>query len=160
MRERATSVTIGLVVAALIAVVVSVLALAPGSPPDRVQGLAERLRCPVCTSVSVAESPSETAVEMRQVIADQVAAGRTDEEVVAYFRARYGAWAVIDPPAAGSTLALWVGPVAALVIAATVVLVWLSRRGGDPDEELSDDERARVAEALARHRATPPEPDR
>ncbi|WP_226367015.1 cytochrome c-type biogenesis protein [Pseudonocardia sp. ICBG162] len=130
-----------------------VLAMAPAAGQDRVQELAERLRCPVCTSVSVAESPSDTAVAMRQVIEDQVAAGRSDDEIEAYFRARYGDWAVIDPPASGSTLLLWLLPVAATTAAgAALLLTRRSRRAGLDAPEPSEAEQARVDQALDRSR--------
>ena len=94
--QRAVSVVIGGATLLLTVAVALVLAMAPAAGQDRVQELAERLRCPVCTSVSVAESPSDTAVAMRQVIEDQVAAGRSDDEIEASFRARYGDWAGIE----------------------------------------------------------------
>ncbi|MEU9822938.1 cytochrome c-type biogenesis protein CcmH [Pseudonocardia alni] len=129
-----------------------VLAMAPAAGEDRVQELAERLRCPVCTSVSVAESPSDTAVAMRQVIEDQVAVGRSDDEIEAYFRARYGDWAVIDPPASGSTLLLWLLPAAATVAGAALLLTRRSRRAGLDEPEPSEAEQARVDQALDRSR--------
>lgn len=155
MPERSrpmVSMAIGATVVILAGVVAVVLALTPSPQPDRVQALAERLRCPVCTSVSVAESPSDTAVAMRQVISDQVAAGRTDEEIVAYFRTRYGDWAVIDPPASGNTLLLWLLPGGATIAGITVLLVRLLRRPAGRPDDLSAADRARVEEALDRHR--------
>ncbi|ALE76958.1 cytochrome C biosynthesis protein (plasmid) [Pseudonocardia sp. EC080625-04] len=129
-----------------------VLAMAPAAEQDRVQELAERLRCPVCTSVSVAESPSDTAVAMRQVIEDQVAAGRSDDEIEAYFRARYGDWAVIDPPESGSTLLLWLLPVAATVAGAALLLSRRFRRACLDAPEPSEADQARVDQALDRSR--------
>ncbi|SFO45482.1 cytochrome c-type biogenesis protein CcmH [Pseudonocardia ammonioxydans] len=158
MREhslRRGSVLIGVAVLLLSGVVAVVLVLAPAPERDRVQDLAEGLRCPVCTSVSVAESPSDTAVAMRQVISDQVAAGRSDEEVVNYFRARYGDWTVIDPPASGSTLLLWALPIAAAVAGSVALLARSLPRAVSPSAELSDEERDRVEAAVERHRAMP-----
>lgn len=152
---RRGSAVIGVAVVLLSGVVAVVLALAPAPERDRVQDLAERLRCPVCTSVSVAESPSETAVAMRQVVSDQVAAGRSDEEVVAYFRARYGDWTVIDPPASGSTLLLWVLPVAAALTGIVVLLARSLPRRGTVFVPLSDADRVRVDAAVRRHREMP-----
>lgn len=152
---RQGSVAIGVAVVLLAGVVAVVLALAPAPERDRVQDLAERLRCPVCTSVSVAESPSDTAVAMRQVISDQVVAGRSDQEIVAYFRARYGDWTVIDPPASGSTLLLWVLPVAAAVAGLVALLVRSRPRPVTRSAELSDADRIRVEAAVERHREMP-----
>lgn len=148
-----------LVAAAVTAAVVVVLATAPVPETDRTQDLAERLRCPVCTSVSVAESPSESADAMRELIDEQVAAGNTDTEIEDYFRARYGDWAVIDPPATGNTLMLWVLPGVALVAGAATVLSRVAGRRDPDPPELSGDDRARVDEAVARYRRTATEPE-
>ena len=152
---RRGSVVIGVAIVVLAGIATVVLALAPAPERDRVQDLSERLRCPVCTSVSVAESPSDTAVAMRQVISDQVAAGRNDQEIVAYFRARYGDWAVIDPPASGSTLLLWALPVAAAVAGSVALLARSLTRPRAPSAELSAADRIRVDAAVERHRDVP-----
>ena len=141
------------------AAVVVVLATTPGPAPDRSQDLAERLRCPVCTSVSVAESPSESAGAMQELIDEQIAAGRTDAEIEDYFRARYGDWVVIDPPLTGNTLMLWVLAGGALLVGAAIVLSRVAgRRDPDPPELIGDD-RARVDAALARYRRTATDPE-
>lgn len=107
----------------------------------------------MCQSVSIADSPSETAVAMRQTVAEQIAAGRTDVEVLDYFRARFGDWVVLDPPVGGAALALWVTPVAATVLGGEIVLVLARRRGRDPDGELSEQDRDRIGAAVETARA-------
>lgn len=104
--------------AAVVAVAVIAFGLlaAPPQSADRVEGIASRLRCPVCQTVSVADSPSEQARDMREIIAQQVAEGRSDEEIFGYFAASYGEWVIIEPPARGGTLALWLLPPAALLV--------------------------------------------
>ncbi len=110
----------------LLAVAVGVVTVglltAPPRPQDRTKIIAAQLRCPVCQSESVLDSPSETAREMRELIASQVAEGRTDQEIIDYFVARYGTWILLDPPPSPSTLPLLVAP--AIVIA---VGLWLIR---------------------------------
>ena len=49
------------------------------------------------------------------IIAEQVAAGRTDDEVYAFFEARYGEAALMDPPLAGWGWVLWAGPLVVLI---------------------------------------------
>lgn len=103
--------------AGIATVVIAVgLLTTPSAPADRVEAIASRLRCPVCQSVSVAESPSEQARDMREIIAQHVAEGRTDGEIVAFFVDRYGEWIILSPPARGGTLALWLLPPAAVLI--------------------------------------------
>jgi len=98
----------------LAAVVVAGLAQGPPAAGDRAEALAARLRCPDCQSISVAESDSQTAGAIRAEIRQMVDAGRSNQEVLDYFVARYGRWVLLDPPPRGATLLLWVLPVAAL----------------------------------------------
>jgi len=95
---------------------------------DRVEALAERLRCPVCQSESVADSSSQTARDMRSLISERIDAGDTDSEVEDFFVARYGEWILLDPPASGRTLLVWLLPIFAAV--AGLVVVFTRRRRG------------------------------
>ncbi|WP_233520268.1 cytochrome c-type biogenesis protein CcmH [Prauserella sp. PE36] len=135
-----------LAIVALVGLAVGGLLTAGPGTPDRAYELEQRLRCPVCKSVSIAESPAETAEAMRAVVADQVAAGRGDQEIIDYFRARYGDWVLLDPPASGSTLALWMLPVAAVVVGG--VALALLRRRPDAVDEVTSEDRIRVRRAV------------
>lgn len=145
-------------IAALLAVVVVGLATGRRGGEDRAYTLESRLRCPACTQVSIAESPSETAAGMRRVVADQIAAGRSDEQIITYFEDRYGAWVLLDPPPRGGTLLLWLLPVIAAVIGLAVTLT-RARHAHAPTEELSAAERYRVAEAVREYRLRMDEED-
>jgi cytochrome c-type biogenesis protein CcmH len=89
--------------------------------------VASLLRCPVCQGLSIQDSPSGLAREMRGVIRDQIAAGRTPDEVKAYFVSKYGDWVLLAPPARGFNLAVYVLPVLAVLCGAGLV-VFLTRR--------------------------------
>lgn len=154
--SRRASLAVALAVIGLLTVTVVTLLTAGRPAPDRVQELSERLRCPVCKSVSIAESPSDTATAMRQVVAKQVAAGRSDTEIIDYFRARYGDWALLDPPRRGAGLLLWMIPLAAVGIGVAIVLARTRRRPEPADEELAAPVRHRVDDALARRRSAGP----
>ena len=112
--------------------------------PDRARALASRLRCPVCQAESVADSPSQTAQEMNRLIADQVREGRSDAEILAFFRQRYGNWILLDPPARGAALWLWVLPAAALVTGVAVVASRRGRTATDASDSLTAEDHARV----------------
>lgn len=148
MRSRVRSAVLPVLLVATLAVVAWGLLARSSSAVDPTYSLEQRLRCPTCQSVSIADSPSETAAAMRQEVAQQVAAGRTDEEVFDYFRARYGDWVVLDPPVQGMTLLVWLLPVGAAGIA-LIVLATLPRRQVPP---LPEDERERVLHELDRVR--------
>ncbi len=141
------------IVALLLVAVVGMLATG-STPKDRAYKLEQRLRCPVCQSVSIADSPSETAQTMRVAVAEQVAAGRSDEQIIGYFRARYGDWVLLDPPPAGSTLLVWVLPLAGAAIGSVALLAMRARQRQEPDADLTGEQRERLARALDRARAT------
>jgi len=116
----------------------------PGAPADSaleaaVRAVASQLRCVVCQGLSIQDSPSDLAREMKQIVRDQLAAGRTPDEVKDYFVARYGEWILLDPPARGFNLAVHVLPVLGLLGGAVVVAVLLRRWTRAPAEEGSAD---------------------
>ncbi len=88
---------------------------------QQVYDVASRLRCVVCQNLSVADSPSEMAGQMRAIVRQQLATGKTPEQVVQYFVDRYGEWILLAPPAHGFTLLVWLFPVVAVLIGLTVV---------------------------------------
>ena len=144
MPERARNgVAVG-VIAASIALIVAVLATADPSPADRVEALASRLKCPVCQSESINDSPAQLSRDLKQLIADRVATGWTDAEIVDFFVATYGDEVVLDPPAGGRTLVLWLLPTVAALGGLAVVVTRVRRS----PRELSAEEQLRVAEAV------------
>lgn len=117
--------------AALLAVGVAVAFAARGGPetPDqRVDRIVAELRCPVCQGLSVAASPSETAREMRGLVEQRVAEGRSDDEIRAEFRASYGDWVFLAPATEGPAALMWLLPVA--LVAAGALIAW--RRAAAP----------------------------
>ncbi|MDX1689854.1 MAG: cytochrome c-type biogenesis protein [Acidimicrobiia bacterium] len=117
---------------AALAVVVVGLFAPEDSDEDRVAALATRLRCPVCQSESIADSGSQTARDSERLIAELVAEGRTDQEIVDFFVARYGEWILLDPPATGRGLLLWLLPAAGLVAGVGAILGLRRRAPASP----------------------------
>src|SRR5262249_39597466 len=72
--------------------------------------LAEKLRCLVCQNQSIAESNAELAQDLRRQINEQIAAGKTDQQIADYMTARYGDFVLYQPPFKTTTLLLWIGP--------------------------------------------------
>ncbi|MEP9381897.1 cytochrome c-type biogenesis protein [Nocardioides cheoyonin] len=120
--------------AALVALAVLAVALLSGhgtrSLDDRTQDVAGRLRCPTCVAESAADSTSPVAESMRSEIRRQLAAGRSDDQVVAWFRTRYGSDIVLEPQRHGLGWVLWVAPpVAGVAVVGGCVLLVRRRRG-------------------------------
>ena len=95
----------------------------------RTSEVAAHLRCPVCQGLSIQDSPSELSQQMRSVVRDQLAAGRTPEEVKAYFVSKYGEWILLEPKAQGFNLVVYILPVL-LVLAGLALITTVVRRAG------------------------------
>lgn len=99
-------------------------------PPDlssRVYDIARELRCPVCQGESAAESNADISVEMRRIIAEQLAQGKSEAQIKAYFVQRYGDWILYDPPRHGATLWIWLSPLLGLGLLGWVLWRYQSR---------------------------------
>jgi cytochrome c-type biogenesis protein CcmH len=94
---------------------------------ETVHDVAAQLRCVVCQSLSVADSPSEIAHEMKDIIRERLAAGETPEQVRAYFVEKYGTWILLAPPRQGFNLLVWVVPFAGIGVGLAVIFVVLRR---------------------------------
>ncbi len=94
---------------------------------QRTSAVASELRCPVCQGLSIQDSPSELAQQMRAVVRDQLAAGRTPDEVKRYFVDKYGEWILLEPQARGFNVLIYVLPVAAVLLGAGAVVVAVRR---------------------------------
>ncbi len=94
----------------------------PGGPPpdleQQVYAVASGLRCVVCQNLSVADSPSDLAKEMRSLIRERLQQGKTPDEIRAYFVSRYGDFVLLEPPKRGFNLLVWGLPFVALLAGA------------------------------------------
>ncbi|HSK93588.1 MAG TPA: cytochrome c-type biogenesis protein [Candidatus Angelobacter sp.] len=139
-----------------VAALLTVMAVAGAgerTPSQRVDALAAELRCPDCQGLSVGDSPTRSAQEIRRQIDELVTAGATDDQVRAHFTARYGEWILLAPRAP----LLWIVPFVA-VLGGLAALIWwiVTRRSIAPEpapmnEPVDADERRRLhdeAEAL------------
>ena len=81
----------------------------------RVQALGKQLRCPMCQGLSIADSSSSAARAQMDKVRELVAAGKSDQEIRDYFTSRYGEWALLEPPASGMNILVWILPLLLLV---------------------------------------------
>jgi len=115
----------------------------------RVLKLSEVLRCLVCQNQSIAESNAELAQDLRNQVREQLAAGKSEQEVVDYLVARYGDFVLYNPPVNNATLLLWGGPGVLLLAGVGWLMLRLSRRRKEVPQALSAEEHARAQALLA-----------
>lgn len=111
----------------------AVVSTADSTLDAQVAAVASTLRCPVCQGESIQDSPAELAQEMRAVVRDQLRAGKTPDEIRAYFVSRYGEWILLEPKMTGLNILLYVFPVL-VVIGGLVGVGVLVRRWTSPHE--------------------------
>jgi cytochrome c-type biogenesis protein CcmH len=156
-RARSLALIVGaVVVVGLAALFASVRAGRTDSLADRAHEIAAGLRCPVCLNLSVADSPSRLAGEMRLDIATRLRAGESPEQIRAFFIDRYGEWILLEPPRSGLNWIPWAVPVVALAagVAIWVALVRRRRPSTEPEAAATDThptraERERIDRELA-----------
>jgi cytochrome c-type biogenesis protein CcmH len=132
------------------------------TPAEEVRAVASTLRCPVCQNLSVADSSSRLAHEMRADIARDLEAGKSADQIRDEFVAAYGQWILLAPSKSGINWVAWAAPVLLLVVggavAAGAVRRWALGGGHDRqpgDRPLDSDDRALLERSLA---AQPEEP--
>lgn len=91
------------------------------------RAVSAQLRCVVCQGLSIQDSPSTLAQEMRDVVRERLAAGETRDEVKQYFVANYGEWVLLEPEPSGFNLLVYVLPVLMLLGGAAFVFVTARR---------------------------------
>ena len=94
---------------------------------DQTRALATELRCVVCQNLSVADSPSEMAQQMRAIVREQLQAGKTPEQVKDFFVSKYGEWVLLKPKTSGFGLLLWLLPYVGLTLG-VITALWFVRR--------------------------------
>ena len=134
MSERLRNITTVALLVLMAATILFLVATAP-SDSDRVEAIGQRIKCPVCQGESIADSPSQMARDMMDLVAERVAAGADDDAIVDELLGSYSGAVLLDPPASGATLVLWLAPVAAVAVGGAVIYWW--RR--QPAAEQTDD---------------------
>lgn len=92
--------------------------------------LGKELRCLVCQNESIEDSNADLARDLRVIVRERIAKGETPDQVKQYVVDRYGDYVLLNPPFKASTLVLWVGPFALLVVGGLAALAVFRRRAG------------------------------
>src|SRR5207245_1542082 len=116
---------------------------------QRMRALTEQLRCLVCQNETLADSRADLAEDLRKEIREQMKAGKSDQEIIAFLTQRYGDFVLYKPPVKSTTYLLWFGPFVLLFAGTGVLYLYLKkRRELIDDQPLTADERTREEEIL------------
>lgn len=107
----------------------------------RYEALTHQLRCLVCQNETIADSGADLAADLRRELREQIAAGRSDAEILKFMTDRYGAFVLYKPPFEPRTWLLWAAPGLLLLIGficAGVVILRRSRLPSVDNEEFNE----------------------
>jgi len=142
----------------LLILVIMSLAIAKDAQPlgddpaveQRLVKLSQELRCLVCQNETLADSRADLAEDLRREIREQIKAGKSDKEIIAFLTERYGQFILYRPRVTPTTYVLWFGPFVLLLAGLAVLFRYIKqRRDLIPEKPLSADERRRAEELLA-----------
>jgi len=116
---------------------------------ERLAKLSQELRCLQCQNQTLADSPSDIAADLRREIREQIKAGKTDKEIVAFLTQRYGDFILYRPRVMPTTYLLWFGPFLLLIVGLIMLFRYVKqRRDAITEKPLTAEERRRAEEML------------
>lgn len=105
---------------------------AQASIDGEARAIAQDLQCPICGGQSVADSNSQLAGDMRDIIRKKLAQGESREAILSYLVDRYGEVILREPSRSGFNQLLWLLPSASIAVGAALlgyfVYRWQGRR--------------------------------
>ena len=115
----------------------------------RAREVSRELRCLVCRNQSIDDSDADLAHDLRVLVRERLKSGDSNEQAIAFVRARYGDFVLLRPPFNIDTVLLWGGPVLVLLLGG-VAVARIYRRRDMPTPPLSPEERQRLSAVLAK----------
>ena len=100
---------------------------------SRYEALNRELRCLVCQNQTIADSNATLAQDLRREVREQIAAGKTDEEIRRFMIDRYGDFVLYRPRMTATTFLLWAAPVLLLVAGVFALVRVVRRRAAEAD---------------------------
>jgi cytochrome c-type biogenesis protein CcmH len=137
----------------LLAALAAVFCMAAASDPSerlpdpaqeaRAREIFKDLRCLVCQNESIDDSEAPLAKDLRLIVRDQVAQGRSEAEIKHFMTDRYGEFVLLKPTFSAANLALWLAPLLVVIVGGGLLVAKLRNR--TPETELSQEEAERLA---------------
>ena len=94
---------------------------------ERFNNLIKEIRCPKCTSGSLASSNAPVSEDLKFKIAQLINEKKSNEEIKKFVSQRYGNQSLYDPGLSNETYILWFAPFVFLLIA-SIVFIMRSKR--------------------------------
>ena len=91
---------------------------------ERFYTLLDTYRCPKCQSSNLSGSNAPIAKDLKREIHRLIEEGKTDEQIEAFLRSRYGDFILYKPALRKNTLILWLGPFILLSLIVFLVVSW------------------------------------
>jgi cytochrome c-type biogenesis protein CcmH len=92
----------------------------------RFYSLISEIRCPKCTSGSIASSDAPVSRDLKNKVYQLVLDGSTDKEIKTYVSERFGDFSDYRPALEGSNYLLWFGPF--IFLGLMLVIFFIKRR--------------------------------
>jgi cytochrome c-type biogenesis protein CcmH len=121
------------------------------SSPDlerRYHVLSQELRCPKCQNQNIADSNAPIARDLRVVLFEQLEAGASDDEILAFMVARYGEFVRYRPGMDRNTVLLWAAPGLLLALGAMGLFIHFRQRSAEVSMALTDSDKAEIERLL------------
>ena len=89
---------------------------------ERARVLFLELRCVVCQNQSIGDSDADVAKDLREIVREQISAGKSNSQIKDFLVARYGEFILLKPVFAWHTAILWIAPI--LLLLGGGILAW------------------------------------
>lgn len=144
---------IAMAVVVVVALAIGTLGQSKPTDAERAQNLAETIRCPSCKSQSVASSDTPSSQGVRQLIAERIEAGDSDEEIRDFVASRYTREILLDPSGSGFGTLVWALPVIFVIVAMVGLVIRFRDYRPGAARKVTQADRDLVAEALEEQEA-------
>ena len=118
-----TALRVGLALAGIVAILFFQLSPLSAQSPEggyseeEAQAIDRMLMCPVCPAETIDQAQVEISFQMRALVREMLAEGRSRQEILDFFAENYGPDILAAPPKSGTNLLAWILPIAGVAAA-------------------------------------------
>ncbi|MEE9314635.1 MAG: cytochrome c-type biogenesis protein [Rhizobiaceae bacterium] len=120
----------------------------PAAKEARARALFSELRCVVCQNQSIDSSDADVAKDLREIVREQIQAGKTNKQIRGFLVSRYGQFILLKPDFGWHTILLWGAPLMLFIVGGVLMFRVGRRPKQKPEKQLSKDEEAELTAVL------------